>query len=183
MSVAAAVFWPVIHLALVVFLIVGGPASIRRPVLARAHLAAVTGTSAVFLAGYDCPFTVWEKSARVASGWPSYEGGFIEHYLVRPVHPAGITPWVSVLIMAVWVVPTVVGHGVRWRQVRQARPMDLGDAVAEPVRAHRRAGGQPSGMSSKVAAASTPRRGPASVALARRKAVGSSVRPGERASR
>ena len=120
MSEAAAVLWPVVHLALVVFLIVGGPASIGRPLLARVHLVAVTATSAVFLAGYDCPFTVWEKNARVASGWSSYEGGFIEHYLIRPVHAEGITPWVSAAIMAVWLVPSVVGHGVRWRRARRS---------------------------------------------------------------
>lgn len=120
MSEAAAVFWLALHLALVVFLIVGGPASIGRPLLARVHLVTVAGTSAVFLAGYDCPFAVWEKNARVASGWSRYDGGFIEHYLVRPVHAPGITPWVSVAIMAVWLVPSVVGHGVRWRRARRS---------------------------------------------------------------
>lgn len=130
MSEAAAVLWPVVHLALVVFLIVGGPASIGRPLLARVHLAAITGTSAVFLAGYDCPFTVWEKNARVASGWSSYDGGFIEHYLVRPVHAPGITPWVSVAIMAVWLVPTVVGHTVRWHVARRS---GSAPAAEEPV--------------------------------------------------
>ena len=120
MTVAAvlAVLWPVAHLALVVLLVVGGPLGVRRPALARFHLVAAGATTAVFLAGMDCPLTVWEKDARLAAGWASYDGGFLERYLVRPWHPAGMTWWIAAGILAVWLLPSVAGHGLRWQRDR-----------------------------------------------------------------
>lgn len=114
-----AVLWPLAHLTLMIFLIGGGPLGVHRPWVARVHLAAAAATGAVFLLGADCPLTTWEKQARSAAGWPGYRGGFIEHYLVRPLHPSGITTAITVLIVAAWVVPSIAGHAVRRHRTRR----------------------------------------------------------------
>jgi len=119
------------HLALIVWLVVGGPLSLRWRRLGPLHLLAVAPTAAVFLAGADCPLTVWEKHFREAAGWPSYRGGFIENYLVEPWHSGGISPLVSVAVAATWIVPTVVGHG--WR-IRSARHELVSSGAVSPAR-------------------------------------------------
>jgi hypothetical protein len=110
---AGAIAAALAHLALIAWLVVGGPVAACRPSLARWHLAAVVPTGAVFLAGADCPLTVWEKACREAAGWAVYEGGFLEHYVVRvrPVHHGGMSPAVQVAIVVAWVLPTLAGHG------------------------------------------------------------------------
>ncbi|MGI8756175.1 MAG: DUF2784 domain-containing protein [Acidimicrobiales bacterium] len=118
MNAILAVGWPVAHVSLIVFLIVGAPLGITRPLVARLHLVAAVATGTVFALGADCPFTVWEKSARSAAGWPVYRGGFVEHYLVQPVYGGGMTPLVTTMIMAAWLVPSLVGHGIRLRRRR-----------------------------------------------------------------
>jgi hypothetical protein len=101
------------HAALILFLIVGGPLSVRLPGVARPHLVAALATGAVFLAGWDCPLTVMEDHFRAAAGWASHDSGFVERYLVEPVRPGGITPAIQAVIVVVWVVPSVAGHLLR----------------------------------------------------------------------
>jgi hypothetical protein len=85
------------HLSLVVFLITGAWFPRLRPL----HLLAVGATAAVFLAGADCPLTVWENHFRAAAGWDTYGEGFVAHYLWRPA---------PVWVVAAWLVPTVVAY-------------------------------------------------------------------------
>ena len=87
------------HLSLIVFLIVGAWFPRLRPL----HLVAVGATATVFLAGADCPLTVWENHFRAAAGWDTYGEGFVAHYLWRPA-PG--------LVVAAWLVPTVLGYVV-----------------------------------------------------------------------
>lgn len=105
------------HAALIAFLIIGGPLSIRRPRWARPHLIAAAVTGAVFLSGMDCPLTVVEDHFRAAAGWTTYESGFVERYLVEPLRPAGLTLAIQIALVAVWTVPTVIGHTLRCRRV------------------------------------------------------------------
>lgn len=51
-----------------------------------------------------------ENHFRAADRRPVIEG-FVEHYLVRPIYPDGMTPALQALVLAAWVVPTVVGYG------------------------------------------------------------------------
>ena len=109
----------VVHLALVAFLVVGGVLACARPRLLRAHLAVLGGVAAFNLTGSDCPLTVLEQHLRALAGQPSYGGGFISHYLVEPVHPAGITPAVDVAIYALVLVPTLTAY--TWLAVSRYR--------------------------------------------------------------
>ena len=85
------------HLGLIVFLVVGA----WWPTLRWHHLVAAVATATVFLLGADCPLTVWENHFRAAAGWDTYGEGFVAHYLWRPA---------PTLVIAAWVVPTVLGY-------------------------------------------------------------------------
>ncbi|MEZ5244592.1 MAG: DUF2784 domain-containing protein [Acidimicrobiales bacterium] len=103
------------HLALIVVLIVGGPLGVRVPWIRRLHVGLAIPTALVFLAGAACPLTVAEKWFLQRAGRATYDGGFIDHYLVQPVHEPGITPTIAILIPLVWLVPTVYAYGVASR--------------------------------------------------------------------
>ena len=96
------------HFAFIAFLVVGGPAGRRWPRLVPVHVAAIAATAAINLSGSDCPLTVAEKHLVRRAGREPYEGGFISHYLVEPVHPTGIDGRVNLVLLSAWMVPTTV---------------------------------------------------------------------------
>ncbi len=42
-----------------------------------------------------CPLTPWENQLRRAAGQAGYDGGFVEHYLIPLIYPAGLTPQIQ----------------------------------------------------------------------------------------
>ena len=121
MNQVPAVAIPVAHAALVVFLIAGSWLTVRWPRVLKAHLVAIAATGAVFLAGADCPLTVWENHFRAAAGWSTYDGGFIAHHLVAPITGSEVlSPAVQVLLVASWTVPTALGYAARRRRIAPA---------------------------------------------------------------
>jgi len=107
---AAAVAVGLAHLAVVLFLVGGGFVARRRRPLRRAQLAVVAAVVAVAVARQPCPLTELELWLRALGGVPPYRGGFVEHYLVRPVYPAGLTPPVSVLVHGIAVTANLVAY-------------------------------------------------------------------------
>ena len=111
----------VAHLSYVGFLVVGGPLGVRRPRLLPLHLAALGAAIAVNVTGSDCPLTVVEKHALTRAGQPVYDGGFNSHYLVEPVHPAGIDGRVNLAMLTVLCVPTACSYAAVLRRRRTRR--------------------------------------------------------------
>ncbi|MFZ4811075.1 MAG: DUF2784 domain-containing protein [Ilumatobacteraceae bacterium] len=112
------------HVAVIVFVVVGGPLALRWPRLWGVHAIVVVLVGSIFVLGMDCPLTVWQKAALERSGRPVYDDGFIEHVIVRPITGNGVTPAVNVVIVATWLVPTVVSYAIlatRQRRVTLAR--------------------------------------------------------------
>ena len=109
------------HFAVIVAVIVGGPLAVRRPELLRIHAAVAIAVGSVFAVGADCPFTTWQKYCLRSAHRVPYEGGFIEHYLVRPVTGRDLTTVDEMTIAAIWLVPTVVAYSLIGRRRRLAR--------------------------------------------------------------
>jgi len=99
-----------VHLAFVVFVLVGGFAAWHWRQLLRPHLVAVGVSAALALAGLDCPLTELEKWLRELAGDVPYRGGFISHYLVEPVYSPGTTPTVRVVLRVVTVAITLAAY-------------------------------------------------------------------------
>jgi hypothetical protein len=100
----------VAHLAVVLFLVGGGFVVRRRRGLLWAHLAVVTTVVTVTVLGAPCPLTELELWLRELGGVEAYRGGYIEHYLVAPVYPPGLTLPVAVLVNTVAVATNVVAY-------------------------------------------------------------------------
>ena len=82
----------VLHLGFIVFVVAGGFAALRWPRIAWLHLPAVAWAIVVEATATICPLTPIENHWRRQAGDAGYPGGFVEHYLIPIVYPAGLTP-------------------------------------------------------------------------------------------
>ncbi len=80
-----------LHLAFVLFVVFGGLLVWRWPRLAWLHLPAVAWGALIEFAGWICPLTPLENDLRQVVGASGYAGGFIDHYLLALLYPAGLT--------------------------------------------------------------------------------------------
>jgi hypothetical protein len=87
-----------VHLAFVVFVILGGLLVLRRPMWAWLHLPCAAWGVLIEFAGWICPLTPWEVSLRIRGGEAGYAGGFIAHYVTAVLYPAGLTRGVQIVL-------------------------------------------------------------------------------------
>ncbi len=81
----------ILHLAFILFVIFGGFLVVRWPRLAWIHLpAAVWGVLIEWLSWY-CPLTTWENILLQRAGRAGYSSGFVAHYIMPVIYPAGLT--------------------------------------------------------------------------------------------
>ena len=110
----------VVHLAFVLFVVLGGLLALRWRRVAWVHVpVALYGATIEFL-GFVCPLTPLEVWLRRRGGEAGYEGGFIEHYIVAVLYPSGPTREIQLVLgMAVLVLNGIV-YLVWWRRRRRA---------------------------------------------------------------
>jgi hypothetical protein len=110
----------VLHFAFVVFAALGGLLVLRWPRAAWVHLPAAAWGAYVELSGTVCPLTPLENWLREGGGLPTYEGGFIDRYLMPLLYPAGLTRdtqvWLGVALVGINVAAYV--FALRRRRVR-----------------------------------------------------------------
>ncbi|AVO54579.1 DUF2784 domain-containing protein [Ectopseudomonas mendocina] len=109
----------VIHLGFILFVLFGGLLLLRWPRLLWLHLPAVAWGATVEFFHLLCPLTPWENQLRRAAGDAGYEGGFIEHYLIPLIYPAGLTPQIQLWLGGVVVLINVTVYACllkRWLQ-------------------------------------------------------------------
>ncbi len=98
-----------LHLAFILFVVLGGLLVLRWPRLALLHLPAVAWGATVEFLHLICPLTPLENRLRLAAGDQGYSGGFMEHYLVPMIYPAGLTPaiqlWIGAFVLLLNLVP------------------------------------------------------------------------------
>jgi len=110
-----------VHLAFIVFVVAGGLLVLRRRGWAVLHLPAVAWGAWTEFTGTLCPLTPWEQSLRQQAGAAGYAGGFVDHYLVPLIYPAGLTPGLQVALGAlVLLLNAAIYLGV-WRRRQRGR--------------------------------------------------------------
>jgi hypothetical protein len=90
----------VLHLAFILFVVLGGFLVLRRPRIAWLHVPVFLWGAAIEFGGWICPLTPLEKWLRELGGEGAYAGGFIEHYLIALIYPEGLTRHIQLLIGA-----------------------------------------------------------------------------------
>ncbi|MDD5641881.1 MAG: DUF2784 domain-containing protein [Syntrophales bacterium] len=80
-----------LHLAFVLFVVLGGFLVRKWRSLAWLHVPAFLWGALIELAGWICPLTPLENWLREQGGGDIYRTGFIEHYLLPLLYPATLT--------------------------------------------------------------------------------------------
>ncbi|CAN5851497.1 DUF2784 domain-containing protein [soil metagenome] len=113
-----------IHVLFVVFVVAGGLLALRWPWVAAAHIPAAVWGALIEFRGWVCPLTPLEKSLRESAGQAGYEGGFIEHYLLPVLYPAGLTRGVQLVLGSLVIVVNLVVYAflLRRRGTRTGAP-------------------------------------------------------------
>lgn len=108
-----------IHLAFILFVVLGGALLIRWPRLIWLHIPAVLWGIGIEISGKVCPLTPWENHFRQLAGEAGYAGGFVEHYLLPIVYPRGLTPTVQYVLAGIVLVVNAYFYWRWWRRTRE----------------------------------------------------------------
>jgi hypothetical protein len=109
---ALADFVLVVHLAFVVFVVLGGLLVVRWPWVAFLHIPAAVWGILIEYSGWICPLTPLENSLRRSGGGAGYSGGFIEHYIQPLLYPAGLTRGTQIVLGSFAVLVNLAAYGV-----------------------------------------------------------------------
>lgn len=90
-----------LHLAFILFALFGAALALRWPRIVRLHVPAALWAAGIELTGAICPLTYLENDLRMRAGQQGYTDGFIEHYLLPVLYPAGLTPAVQYVLAGV----------------------------------------------------------------------------------
>lgn len=111
----------VLHLAFVLFVVLGGLLALRWRWVPWLHLPAAAWGGFIEATGRICPLTPLENSLRAAAGGSGYEGDFIQHYLIPIVYPPALTREIQLALGALLLVVNLVIYGAVWRRRTRER--------------------------------------------------------------
>ena len=80
-----------LHLAFILFVVLGALLVVRWPKLMWIHLPAAVWGVLIELAGWYCPLTHVENYFLHRAGEAGYRGGFVSHYIFSMIYPSGLT--------------------------------------------------------------------------------------------
>jgi Protein of Unknown function (DUF2784) len=97
------------HLLFICFVVGGAFLAWRWPKVIWVYLPAAVYGALIEFIGFTCPLTPLENYLRRRAGEAGYRGGFIAHYLLRVIYPAGLTRGVQIGLGVLVVVIAVTG--------------------------------------------------------------------------
>jgi len=105
-----------LHFAFIVFVLAGGLLVLRRPWWAALHLPAAAWGAYTEFTATICPLTPLENALRRGAGAAGYPGGFVEHYVMPVIYPAGLTASLQMWLGLTVVVVNIAVYGLAWRR-------------------------------------------------------------------
>jgi len=106
----------ILHLAFVLFVVLGGLLALRWRRVAWVHVPVALYGAMIEFVGFICPLTPLEVWLRRRGGEAGYEGGFIEHYIVASLYPRGLTREVQLALGTAVLMLNGIVYLVWWRR-------------------------------------------------------------------
>ncbi|EWC42832.1 DUF2784 family protein [Pseudomonas stutzeri] len=110
-----------LHLAFILFALLGGLFALWRLSAICVHLPAAAWAIFVEVADRGCPLTHWEQLLRARAGNAGYSEGFIEHYLLPLLYPDWLTLPVQYVLAGIVMLCNLLVYGWVWYQRRSTR--------------------------------------------------------------
>ena len=107
-----------LHVAFVLFVLVGGLLALRWSWVAWLHLPAAVWGVLIEYAAWVCPLTPLENYLRERGGMAAYSGDFVEQYVLPLLYPARLTRNAQILLGTFALVLNAL---VYWRVSRRRR--------------------------------------------------------------
>ena len=105
-----------LHFAFIAFVLAGSALVLWRPWWAALHLPAVAWGAYTEFTATVCPLTPLENALRRSAGVAGYDGGFVDHYLIPLIYPAGLTPGLQVWLGLALIAINAVAYALAWRR-------------------------------------------------------------------
>lgn len=107
----------VVHLAFILFVVLGGLAVFRWPKLAWLHVPAFLWGAGIELVGWVCPLTYVENHFRRLAQQGAYDTGFIERYLLPLIYPEMLFPggFPRIGFILLGIIVLIVNGVIYWR--------------------------------------------------------------------
>ena len=106
-----------LHLAFILFVVLGGWLVLRNSKIVWFHFPAAAWGAFIEFSGRVCPLTPLENQLRIASGSAGFTGGFIERYLMPVIYPSGLNRSVQVALGLGVIIINAIFYGLlvrRW---------------------------------------------------------------------
>ncbi|NNL65018.1 MAG: DUF2784 domain-containing protein [Myxococcales bacterium] len=110
----------VLHLAFIVFVLLGGLLTLLWRWAPLVHLPAASWGVLVEVTGRVCPLTPLENSLRHAAGASGYAGSFVDHYVVPIIYPGDLSPPVQLFLASMVVLTNALVYATVRRRMRRA---------------------------------------------------------------
>jgi len=91
----------VAHLVFIIYALFGGLIGLWRKWSVFVHIPTAAWIAIIEFQGWICPLTPLENRLRSAGGSSGYEAGFVDHYLIPVIYPAGLTRNIQFMLGAV----------------------------------------------------------------------------------
>lgn len=101
----------ILHLAFILFTLLGGALTLYRRWIPFLHLPAAGWGIFVELTGRICPLTYLENYFRIKAGQTGYTESFVERYLLDIIYPSGLTREIQFELAGVVIVVNIVIYG------------------------------------------------------------------------
>ena len=111
-----------IHLAFILFVVLGGLLVLRWPRIAFIHLPAALWGALIEFGNWICPLTPLEQKLRQSAGEGVYSGSFVEQYVLPLIYPSGLTREVQIgLGLLVLLVNFLIYACLLWKWKKRRR--------------------------------------------------------------